>query len=308
MANVRDIGKKVIRRVFDIGQRFGVNILPRHFYSPVPDIHALRKEQGWRKPFDLVGVTGANIDPQIAAFKEICPVAISKSWAGLDVHRNASEENGQGGGYGVIEADVLYGFILRHKPKRIVQVGCGVSTAIILRAAKAAGYMPNITCVEPFPSSYLLELEKENKIMLLRDPAQDVTMDIFTSLSSGDLLFIDSTHTVKVGSEVNRLILDVMPRLGKGLYVHFHDIYFPYDYPRGLLTEEIFFNLESTLLHGYLTDNHRIKIVLAMSMMHYLAPSEIAASLPHYSPQNNSDGMRTKGGEHFPSSLYLKYL
>lgn len=126
-----------------------------------------------------------------------------------------------------------------------------------------------------------------------------------TNLNPGDLLFVDSTHTVKPGSEVNRIILDVLPRLAKEVYVHFHDIYFPYDYQRGLITEDVFFNVESTLLHAFLIDNRKYKIYFSLSMLHYFAPDRIKSCFPSYSQQSNADGLRAEVGGHFPSAIYL---
>jgi Methyltransferase domain len=300
--------KSILRHTFELGQHFGLNILPRHFYSPVPDMRVLKQTAGWRKPMDMVGVAGSDAMTQVSFLHDICPVAMAKDWPALGVHARASDANGQGGGYGIIEAEVLYGFILRHKPKRIIQVGCGVSTSVILRAAEVAGYVPDITCVEPYPSAYLLSMGKEGRIKLMGVPAQDVDQLVYAALQSGDMLFVDSTHTVKPGSEVNRIILDVLPRLGRGVFVHFHDIYFPYDYQRSVLTDELFFNTESSLLHAYLADNARIRILLSLSMLHHRAPNAIKAVLPHYVPQDNLDGLRGAGGTHFPSATYLQFV
>jgi len=126
-----------------------------------------------------------------------------------------------------------------------------------------------------------------------------------TDLSAGDLLFVDSTHTVKPGGEVNRIILEVLPRLGSGVFVHFHDVYFPYDYARNLMSDALFFPLESTLLHAYLINNSRCRILVSLSMLHYATPETIRKSFPHYDAQKNIDGLQDTGGEHFPSSAYL---
>src|SRR5690606_17232979 len=106
--------------------------------------------------------------------------------------------------------------------------------------------------IEPFPSAFLLDAHTNGQITLIEKKAELVPRETITKLQQGDMLFIDSTHTVKPGSEVNRIILDVLPRLNDGVFVHFHDIYFPYDYQRSLLSSELFFNSESTLLHAFL--------------------------------------------------------
>lgn len=308
MTPFKSVRNACLRRLFEVGQRFGVDILPRHYYSPTPDIRALRVDQNWRKPFEMVGVQGAGVSTQAAFLNKICPADQRDAWVARKVYEQANEENGQDGGYGKIEACVLYGFIQFQRPRKIVQVGCGVSTSAILRAARDAGYKPQLICIEPYPSDYLKGTAARGEITLISEKAQDVDLTKLTSLEAGDLLFVDSTHTVKAGSEVNRIILDVLPRLKSGVFVHFHDIYFPYDYTRGLLGEDLFFNVESTLLHAFLAGNSRVKILVSLSMLHHANPEAISAAMAHYSPQVNNQGLRTGVGEHFPSATYLEYV
>src|SRR5207249_4543131 len=112
-----------------------------------------------------------------------------------------------------------------------------------------ARYDPNLVCIDPYPTQYLKSAATEGRISLIAKKAQEVDLSTFTDLQHGDLLFVDSTHTVKPGSEVNHIILEVLPRLRTGCYVHFHDIYFPYDYQTSLLNT-VFFSGESALLHA----------------------------------------------------------
>ncbi|WP_338000825.1 class I SAM-dependent methyltransferase [Candidatus Methylacidiphilum fumarolicum] len=127
-----------------------------------------------------------------------------------------------------------------------------------------------------------------------------------------DLLFIDSSHVVKAGGDVNFLILEVLPRLREGVVVHFHDIYFPYDYPRDLL-KTFFPSTESSLLHAFLAFNHRFRIIFCMSLLHYKCPKVLTEVFPEYIPQGGQDGLVeervaafTTPPGHFPSSIYLR--
>jgi hypothetical protein len=143
--------------------------------------------------------------------------------AGYAAHPAAVQSNG-GDGYGEIEADVLAAFIARQQPRRIVQIGCGVSTAVILDAARLAGCRPEVICIDPYPTAFLARGAADGMVELIAQKSQDVPMRRMTDLDRGDFLFVDSTHTVKPGSEVNQIILEVMPRLVPGVIVHFHDI------------------------------------------------------------------------------------
>jgi hypothetical protein len=175
----------------------------------------------------------------------------------------------------------------------------------MLMAAAEARYEPEIVCVEPYPSEFLERADREKTIRLVNARAQDVPLEILTDLGDEGFLFIDSTHTVKPGSEVNRLILEVLPRLSGGNWVHFHDIYFPFDYQRGLLEDELFFSNESALLHAFLIHNTVFTLRAALSMLHYGDPERLKHVLPNYRPAGDDQGLRASTG-HFPASTYLQ--
>ncbi len=301
--------KRLLRRVFEVGQKtFRINILPHHFYSEVPNIAELKADDYWKQPNTMYGINGANTTEQLAFAQMCCPKELSDSLATLDVHMTAVKANGEDNGYGPIEADFLYSFIIAKQPKRVVQVGCGVSTAIILRAAADAGYTCEVICLEPYPMEFLKRLNSEGKITLVQEKAQKVATELMTNLSPGDLFFVDSTHTVKTGSEVNKLVLEVLPRMPKGVFVHFHDIYFPFDYGRHLMSRDLFFWTESTLLYSFLTNNPRYTIRVAMSMLHYDFPSEMQKLLPAYRPQPNDFGLAVHENGDFPCSIFLEVV
>lgn len=298
--------KSGLHSLFRLGQRAGVNILPAHFYSSVPDLRDLAARSDWRAPRSMVGVAGADPAAQAAFLDTLVTPAIAETLRNREIHAEAVAANRVDSGYGEIEAEVLYAFIRTRRPGRIVQVGCGVSTAAIQIAARDEGYSPRITCIDPFPTAFLRDEAGAGRIELVAEPAQTVPLGTLTGLGAGDLLFVDSTHTVKPGSEVNRIVLEVLPRLAPGVLVHFHDIFFPYDHGRGVLSEDLFFHCESVLLHAYLADNPACRVLCAMSMLHYALPDRIAALFPRYDPQGSRDGMRAPGGRHFPSSIFLE--
>jgi predicted O-methyltransferase YrrM len=298
--------KSLFRLLFEKAQRFGVSILPHHFYSQIPDIAELRKDPYWQAPSSMYGVSGCEIPGQVAFAESCCPPELAGALPGMDIHQTAIRENGEDGGYGPIEAEFLYCFIRTKKPRKIVQVGCGVSTAIILRAAKDAGYQPEVVCVEPYPMPFLEKASREGRIKLVKEKAQKVDLQILTNLNKNDFFFVDSTHTVKPGSEVNRILLEVLPRLAPQVWIHFHDIYFPYDYKRDILDGDLFFWSESSLLHAFLINNQHCGVRVSMSMLHYQTPGILKKLFPDYEPQANQEGLRAAGGKHFPSAIYLQ--
>lgn len=295
-----------LRTLFEVGQRFGLHILPKHFYSSIPDIRGLRASDHWRKPTTMVGIGGTDLDEQLAFVRDVCAPHLGELAAPPpnDIYQRGIAEAREVG-YGPTEAEFLYCFIASRKPKKVVQMGCGFSTGLILRAAKDAGYTCNLVCVEPYPSEYLREMDKAGRMRLVAQKGQEAALTELTDLGRGDLLFIDSSHSVAPGSEVERAILEVMPRLGPGVYVHFHDIYFPYTYTRGTLRDELFFSGESVLLQALLTDNPKYRIVASLSMLHYGRPEQLRQVIPHYAPAPNNDGLNAGPG-HFPSAVYLQ--
>jgi hypothetical protein len=304
---LKTMAKRGWHRSFRLLQKAGVNLLPEHFYSAVPNLAQLEGRQDWRKPRSMYGIGQRDVDGQVALLGE---------WLGphkevlqsRSVHREAFVGGGADGGYGEIEAEVLFGFVATTKPKRVTQVGCGVSTAIVLNAAERARYKPEVTCLEPYPSAWLQVQQRAGLIKLVDRPAQMVDFDTIADLGDGDLLFIDSTHAVKPGSEVNYLVHEVLPRLRPGVWVHFHDIYFPYDYARDTLDGDMLFPQESGLLYAFLAGNPRYRIEACLSMIHYDRPDALRTLIPKYEPNANADGLRAGGGRHFPSACWLRVV
>ena len=305
---IREMLKARLGDVFEIGQRFGVDILPRHFYSSVPDMRELRRDGFWKAPRSMVGVRGAGLDGQLAFVAGCCPEPLRERQRKADIYPRACEENGEIG-FGPSEANFLHCFVTTRRPPRVVQVGAGVSTSVILSAAKEAGYAIEVTCVDPFPTRFLQEAAKQGRIKLIAEPAQKVALEMLTDVGDDGFLFVDSTHTVKPGSEVPRIVLEALPRVPAGAWVHFHDINFPYDYTPGVLIQPIFFSEETALLMAYLTDNARYTIRASLAMLHYQRPRELQEFLPLYSPRGHDEGlMSPDGGGDIPSSIYLQVV
>lgn len=293
----------LLHGMLSVGQKVRVNVTPNHFYSDIPDLGHLGQESYWRRPWSMTGIAGTDVDEQLARVGDWCSPYVSiPGLAGA--YKEACECNGEVG-YGPTEASVLYCFIRATKPRKIVQVGCGVSTALILLAAEAEpGYTPEVVCVEPYPTPMLTREHGAGRIRLLPQMAQTVDLKELTSLGAGDLLFVDSTHTVKPGSEVLRLIFDVLPRLQEGVFVHFHDISMPYDYAPSTLNA-VFFWRETAILMAFLTNNPSYEIAASLSMLHHSRQEELRAILPSYRPRPMRDGLQTGEG-HFPSAVYLR--
>ena len=124
-----------------------------------------------------------------------------------------------------------------------------------------------LICIEPFPADFLRQ-GFPGLQSLIEKKVEDIDLEFFSQLDSGDILFIDSSHTVKIGGDVNFLFLEVLPRLRPGVIVHVHDICLPFDYRRDWVMGEFRFWTEQYLLQAFLSFNSDYEVLLAN---HYLA-------------------------------------
>jgi predicted O-methyltransferase YrrM len=298
---VRASIKRLLHGGFLVGQKFGIDILPRHFYSEIPDLRRLRRANTWKTAYSMVGIAGADLNSQLAFFRDVME---SSSEGGRTVYARACEENGANG-YGVMEAQFLFAFIRRRKPKRVLQVGAGVSTSVMLYAASSAGYSAEMLCVDPFPTKFLRDSAETGTLELIERPVEELDVSYASRLQAGDLLFIDSTHTLGPAGEVTRLIVEWLPRLAAGVEVHFHDIMFPYDYMPDTLDGALFFPHEAPLLLAFLCMNPSFEILCSLSMLFHGRRSEMGLLSSGNAMPVMDEGLALSPGS-VPSSIYLR--
>jgi predicted O-methyltransferase YrrM len=308
---LRRQAKRQLFALHRLGTRLGVHVLPVHYYSPLPDLIELERTRDvWARKSELPGIA-VDLDAQVRNLEAIC-LPYQAEYAGNPAYRHAVE-HAFGPGYGYIEAQALHAVVRRFRPRRVMEVGSGVSTWCLLHALarnrEETGLPFALTCVEPHPSRALRALDG---IELVEKAVQRVPFaEGFADLGDGDLLFIDSSHAVKPGSDVNYLFLEILPRLRRGVIVHVHDVFLPYDYPRAVL--QTFFRwTETSLLRAFLVGNARVEILFCESMLHYDRPDALRRVFPEYRPATDVDGigrhepLELASDGHFPSSIYLR--
>jgi hypothetical protein len=193
------------------------------------------------------------------------------------------------------DAIVLYSFLRTHLPQRIIEVGSGFSSAVMLDTVdRFFPQRPDITFVEPYPERLkgLLTNDDEKSILVVERKVQNVPPDLFLQLRAGDLLFIDSSHVVKCGSDLHYLMFEILPRLPAGVFVHFHDVFYPFEYPREWLAKDTFWN-ESYFLRAFLSFNSEWEI--------HFFNSYVALALGDVVEQTMPLCMKNPGG-----SLYIR--
>jgi hypothetical protein len=148
-------------------------------------------------------------------------------------------------------------------------------------------------------------LRGRTDVELIPQPCQEVPYQLFEHISDGDLLFIDSSHAVKIGSDVLRIYLEIIPRLKPGVFIHIHDIYLPYAYPRTVFTRPWWWQ-ETALLIALLTNNPKLQVLTCLSALHYDYAVEMQEVLGDYRPAPNDEGLTVSAPGHFPASLWLQ--
>lgn len=251
-------------RTYRAWERAGVTPIRHHYYQPVFDAH-LVPEEVWTFRDPLTGV-----DLNVASQLNLLHQFRHRNELARFPHGTPTEPLGFFHGnrsFDGIDAEVLY-LVLRHfRPRRVVEVGSGWSTRLILTALRqnaAEGVPGRLTCIEPYEQPWLEQLPVE----LHRVCVETLPISFFADLEAGDVLFIDSSHTIRVGGDVTYLYLQVLPALKPGVLVHIHDVFLPWEYPQLYFRDLRWFWTEQFLLRAFLTFNHAYEVLLSL---HYLA-------------------------------------
>jgi predicted O-methyltransferase YrrM len=156
------------------------------------------------------------------------------------------------------DAEVLYAVVQLYRPARIVEVGSGYSTQLFRRAIGDAGINTHLTSIDPDPRQEIVQ-HSDTVVPERVETAADIT--VFQQLQRSDILFIDSSHIVKIGNDVNWLVLSVVPQVASGVLIQFHDIFLPYEYPREWIVENRWNWTEQYLVHALLTGNNSFEVI-----------------------------------------------
>jgi hypothetical protein len=229
---------------------------PGHFYSPIPSEEDILSYIGSRKPLghELMGIK-LNKQNQLELLEEYVQFYQELPFP----EKKMSEtryyyENDQ---FGYSDAIFLFCFLRKHQPKKIIEIGSGFSSAVMLDTVdNFFSVKPEIIFIEPYPDRLMSLLRGDDQIhvKIIDKKIQDVSADIFLSLQADDLLFIDSSHVLKYGSDLELSMFEILPRLVPGMFVHFHDIFYSFDYPIEWVKEGRYWN-EGYILRAFLSYN-----------------------------------------------------
>jgi hypothetical protein len=286
------------RTMFPYSQQHGLHILPVHYYSPIPDTRALSdelwKDLRWPTGFDLrLNGALAWLGSLGAKYKDEFNKLFAQAASGVHAFDRDNPAFTPG------DAEILYSILREIKPHKIIEIGSGHSTLLMCQAIRAnrneaSDYCCDFVAIEPYPPAYLCPPPPE-VTRLEPKRIQDVDPALFFSLKNGDILFIDSSHVVRTGSDVVHEFLRILPDLAPGVIVHVHDIFMPAEYPRAWLREECIFWNEQYLLEAFLTSNRDFEVIMPAQALWRLHPDAFSNAFQGF-----------KAGHVGPSSFWIR--
>jgi Methyltransferase domain len=271
----RCLHSREFREIFRYWERHGFHVTPVHFYQPIPNTQSL-PETLWDRPSELVGID-MNTAVQLDLLRNHFPKFRSEyDQFPTEPTSDPGRFYFNNGLFDGTDALVAYCMIRHFQPRLIIEVGSGFSSLVAAEAiAKNKGSA--LICIEPFPQDFLRQ-GFSGLHSLIEKKVEDIDLEFFSQLSSGDVLFIDSSHTVKIGGDVNYLFLEVLPRLKPGVIVHVHDIFLPFDYRRDWVMDELRFWTEQYLLQAFLSFNCEFEVLMANSYLAHRYMEDLKAT------------------------------
>lgn len=255
---------------------------PGHFYSPIPSLEQVREREAqiWPAPPRQLAGIDLREAQQLELLERLVPYYAEQPWA--DERREGLRYQFDNPNFSYGESIFLYSLLRLLKPARVIEIGSGHSSCVTLDTnERFLDGSAKVTFIEPYPQlleSLMLPNDRAS-VEIIASAVQDVPTSTYESLAAGDILFVDSTHVAKVGSDVNHIMFDVLPSLRPGVYVHFHDIYYPFEYPKEWVYQGRAWN-EAYVLRAFLQHNAAYEIVLFGSFLSAFHRPWLAERMP----------------------------
>jgi len=253
------------------------------YYSPMYDTREIAEERGklWpASPREVVGIDWRERE-QLALCREVFARQTHFTFR-EDAPGDPSEYFIKNGQYPPLDAWLLEGIIRHFRPKAMVEVGCGFSTLVSARVNREYfDAQISLTCIEPYPRPFLTDGSVEGVGGLRVEKIQDTPLALFEQLGRGDILFVDTSHTVKTGGDVTWIFHEILPRLAPGVIVHIHDFFLPGEYPEPWVLEGWGWN-ETYLVRSFLTFNDAFEIIWGTAFMLMKHVEDVLAAFPKF--------------------------
>lgn len=253
-----------------------------HFYSAIPSVEEREAflSSDLSDDNEILGVK-LNTQKQIDLLKQFknyydqCPFPEHKTEQFRYYFSNPA--------FSYTDALTLYSMIRNFKPKRVIEIGSGFSSCVMLDTSEYFfnGEI-NFTFIEPYPELlHSLINQADNRHTIIPKKFQEVDKNIFSSLEANDILFVDSTHVSKLNSDVNKIIFEILPSLKKGVLIHFHDIFWPFEYPKDWIREGRAWN-EAYILRAFLEFNVSFEILFFADYLYKHQRNWFQENMPLY--------------------------
>jgi hypothetical protein len=262
------------------------DLVRRSYDSPIPDLEQLPGDVCDRRS-PLAGGIELNVERAIETIEtELAPYV-----AELDFPLGGPQPLGRfflrNQNYESVDAELLYAMVRARKPRRVMELGSGYTTLLIGMAAQRnaeEGTPTEHVAYDPFPRPQVIGEAPPQPSRLEPVSAVDVPLGEIAKLEAGDVLFVDTTHTVKLGSDVNHIVLDLLPALAPGVIVHFHDVFLPWEYPRVWIEERGYYWSEQYLLQAFLAFNDEFEVLIPAHAVAREHPDRLTAAIPSFNP------------------------
>lgn len=235
------------------------NVRPFNYYeSPYPDIREIHEKEDeiFDDSREVLGID-FNIDRQFELLEKMKQIDAIE-WG---IQKQPEYRYYYGNScFGRGSADVLHYMMRILKPNKIIEVGSGFSTSVMLDTNNnCLKDSIEIKSIEPDTKRLRSLLREHDNLEIHECCLQDISLDFFGQLKENDILFIDSSHVSRINSDVNYYLFEIFPRLNKGVYIHFHDMFYPFIYPKQWIYEGRAYN-ELYLLRAFLMNNNAFSV------------------------------------------------
>jgi predicted O-methyltransferase YrrM len=262
----RDLYAQIAQQQLEL-QRWRTWKPPGHFYSPIPSLDEVRRhaEQIFDSTRTDIGAVDLNPARQAQLLELLAP--LYKDIPFGDQPRLGFRYHFKNQYFSYADGVILFCMLRHIRPKRIIEIGSGYSSALMLDTNdRFLDRSVDFTFIEPHPErleSLIWEIDRASTT-ILRQSIQSTPISTFKTLEAGDILFIDSSHVSKTGSDVNFLVFEILPAIAPGVLVHFHDVFYPFEYPEDWVAEGVAWN-EAYLLRAFLQYNEKFSVEFFVS-------------------------------------------
>jgi predicted O-methyltransferase YrrM len=278
-------------RYFRLWEERGFHLTPVHFYSPIPDLRTLPSAPLERES-QLPGIE-LNVDFQLELVRKVFP-RYRDEYMRIPIERTTADDSFYLANtmFGGVDALILYCMIRYLEPQLVLEIGSGMSSRLIAEAA-VENQRPRLVSIDPYPD-LTVRSGLPSPTSLITKRVEEVDLEVFQRLESNDILFIDSSHVVRYGGDVNYLFLEVIPRLSPGVVVHVHDVFIPHEYPEAWVKDKLRFWSEQYLLQAFLAFNTEFEVLLSTHYLRYHHWSDVVETFPSGLNGGGSFWMRRK--------------